>query len=91
MTNENKPTDVKDETVIEHPEYKRAKAFALYMARCHARNSGKPMPDPDSIQPIMFAKLSPSMSSKEKVEKLKASLKTYGAEVNPNSKTDTVE
>jgi hypothetical protein len=91
MSNKTKPTDVNDETVIEHPEYKRAKAFALYKARCHARNSGKPMPDPDSIQPIMFAKLSPSMSSTEKVEKLKASLKIYGIEVNLSSKTDPVK
>lgn len=91
MSNKSTPTNIKDETVIDHPEYKRAKAFALFKARCHARNSGKPMPDPDSIQPIMFAKLSPSMSSAEKVERLKASLKIYGNKVSPSSKTDTVE
>jgi hypothetical protein len=29
--------------VIDHPELKRAKAFALYLARCHARNNGLPL------------------------------------------------
>jgi hypothetical protein len=76
------------ENVIEHPELKRAKAFALYLARCHARNNGLPLPDPESFQPLGFTKLTPGMSRDEKVERLTASLKRYGVEVNPIPKTE---
>jgi hypothetical protein len=49
-------------TLVEHPHLKRAKAFALFLARCHAHNHGKPMPDPASIGPAIFTSLSPAMN-----------------------------
>jgi hypothetical protein len=39
------------ENVVEHHQLIRNRAFAFYLARCHAHNHGEPMPDPASIGP----------------------------------------
>ena len=62
------------ENVIEHPELKRARALALFLARNHARNNGKPPPDPESIGPAAFTLLKPQMTRKEIRERLAVTL-----------------
>jgi hypothetical protein len=86
MTDKDKSTNAPRGTVVEHPQLKRDRAFALYLARCHARNNGEPLPDPESVQPVCFTRLTPEMSHEEKVERLKASLERSGVEVKPSPK-----
>jgi hypothetical protein len=74
-------------TVVEHPQLKRAKAFALFLARCHAHNHGKPMPDPASIGPAVFTSLTPEMSRKQQREKLIAALESAGFQVSSERET----
>ena len=62
------------DNVIEHPELKRARALALFLARNHARNHGKPLPDPESIGPAVFTLVKPEMTAEEKRERLAATL-----------------
>ncbi len=69
-------------TVVEHPQLKRDRAFALYLARCHAHNHGKPLPDPATIGTAVMTRLTPEMSHDQKVEKLVAALERRGIKVN---------
>ena len=62
------------DNVIEHPELKRARALALFLARNHARNNEKPLPDPNSIGPAVFTLLKPEMTREEKRERLAVTL-----------------
>ena len=57
-----KPSNLPHETVVEHPKLKRDRAFALFLARNHARQHGKPPPNPATIGPAVFTKLTPEMS-----------------------------
>jgi hypothetical protein len=46
-------------------QLEREQAFALFLARNHARNNGDPLPDPSTISPIGFTRVTPSMSREE--------------------------
>ena len=81
MTNKDKPSNRSPETVVEHPHLKRDRAFALFLARSHARNHGKPLPDPATIRPIGLTMLRPEMSREQMVENLIAALERNGIKV----------
>ena len=81
MNDKDKSTNAPGETVIEHPQLKRDRAFALFLARNHARNHGKPMPDPATIGPAVFTKLTPEMSREQMVENVIAALERRGITV----------
>ena len=83
MNNKDKSSNVSHETVVEHPQLKRDRALALFLARAHAHRHGKPPPDPTSIGPAAFTKLTPSMSREEKKQNVLAALRTIGVEVKP--------
>ena len=68
-------------TEVKQLETQRAKAFALYLARCHARNNGKPLPGPESIQPVCFARVKPTMTREEQLDALNKSLAAQGIKV----------
>ena len=70
--------------VVERPQLKRDRAFALLFARNRARNHGKPMPDPATIGPAVFTKLTPEMSREQKVENVIAALERMGVSVKRN-------
>jgi hypothetical protein len=82
MTDKDKSTTTPSDTVVEHPQLKRDRAFALYLARCHARNHGKPLPDPSTIGPAVFTKLTPEMSREQRAENLIAAIERCGIKVN---------
>jgi hypothetical protein len=84
MNDEDKSPDELTETVVEHPKLKRDRAFALFLARSHAHNHGKPPPDPSAIGPAVFTKLTPEMSREQKRENLVAALEQSGIKVNRN-------
>jgi len=67
--------------VVEHPQLKRDRAFASYLARCHAHRHGKPPPDPATIKPAFAAMLKPRMTRDEIVEALLAAFKRNGIKV----------
>ena len=74
MTDKDKSTNAPCETVVEHPQLKRDRAFALFLARNHARRHGEPPPDPSTIGPAVFTKLKPEMSHEQMVENLVVAL-----------------
>jgi hypothetical protein len=84
---DNKPTTA-SANVVEHPKLTRDRAFALYLARCHASQHGKPMPDPASIGPAVFTKIDPKMSRDQQRENLIAALERMGITVEPNAEDD---
>ena len=84
---DNKPTNA-PANVVEHPQLKRDRAFALYLARCHAHRHGKPMPDQASIGPAVFTKIDPKMSRDQQRENLIAALERMGITVEPSSESD---
>jgi hypothetical protein len=51
--------------MTDNPQLKRDQAFALFLARNHAHNNGKPLPDPSTIRPLGFTKVEPSMNRGE--------------------------
>ena len=84
---DNKPTTA-SANVVEHPKLTRDRAFALYLARCHASQHGKPMPNPASIGPAVFTKIDPKMSRDQQRENLIAALERMGITVEPSSESD---
>jgi hypothetical protein len=84
MTDRDKSSNELNETVVEHPKLKRDRAFALFLARSHARNHGKPPPDPATIGPAVFTKLTPEMSREQMREKLVATVERCGIKVKRN-------
>jgi hypothetical protein len=84
MTDRDKSPNELIETVVEHPKLKRDRAFALFLARSHARNHGKPLPDPATIGPAVFTKLTPEMSRERKLENLIAAIERSGIKVKRN-------
>jgi hypothetical protein len=84
MTDNDKTSNPLSENVVEHPQLKRDRAFALFLARNHARNHGKPLPDPATIFPIGFTRLKPTMSRDEMKRNLLAAFKTNGITVHPD-------
>ena len=81
MNDKNRLSNHSDDTVVEHPRLKRDRALALFLARSHARNHGKPLPDPASIGPAVFTKLTPEMSEEQMVENLIAAIERMGITV----------
>ena len=73
-----------NETVVEHPKLKRDRAFALFLARSHARNHGKPPPDPATIGPAVFTRFTPVMSREQIRENLIAAIDRTGVKVKRN-------
>ena len=86
MTDKDKTPNVQPETVVEHPQLKRDKAFALFLARSHARNHGEPLPDPATIGLAAFTRLTPEMSEEQMLENLIATLERSGIEVKRDKK-----
>jgi hypothetical protein len=85
MTDKDKTSNPPSQnTVVEHPQLKRERAFALFLARSHARNHGKPLPDPSTISPIGFTRLKPTMSRDEMKRNLLAAFKANGITVHPD-------
>ena len=84
MNDKDKSPNVSCGTVVEHPQLKRDRAFALFLARSHAHNHGKPPPDPSTIGPAVFTKLTPEMSREQKVENLIAAIERSGIKVKRN-------
>jgi hypothetical protein len=64
-------------------QYKREHAFALFLARSHARNHGKPLPDPSSIKPLGFTTVKPTMSREQIKQNLLEAFKQNGITVKP--------
>ncbi len=91
MTNKDKPSNRSPETVVEHTQFKRDRAFALFLARNHARNHGKPLPDPSTISPIGFTRLTPEMSEEQMHENLIAALERNGITVKRNKEISKEE
>ena len=84
---DNKPTTA-SANVVEHPKLTRDRAFALYLARCHASQHGKPMPDPASIGPAVFTKIDPKMSREQQRENLISALERMGITVERDAEVD---
>ena len=84
MNDKDKTPNAQHEAVVEHPQLKRDRAFALFLARSHARNHGKPPPDPATIGPAVFTKLTPEMSREQMREKLVATVERCGIKVKRN-------
>jgi len=70
-----------DYTMTDNQQLKRDKAFALFLARNHARNHGNPLPDPSTIRPMGFTKIEPSMSREEMRENLLEAFRRNGITV----------
>ena len=81
MKKEDQSSNEPSESVTEHPLLKKEAAFALYLARCHAHNHGKPPPDPATIGPAVFTRLMPQMSRDQMVENLIAPFDQRGIKV----------
>jgi hypothetical protein len=60
---------------------KRDRALALSLARSRARNCGKPLPDPASIGPAVFTRLTPKISRELMLENLIAAFERMGITV----------
>ncbi|MBT6241804.1 MAG: hypothetical protein HOI46_07220 [Rhodospirillaceae bacterium] len=82
MNNKDKSSNFPPNNVLEHPQLKRDRAFALFLARAHAYRNGKPPPNPDDIGPAAFTKLTPDMSREERRAKLLETLKRIGLKPN---------
>jgi hypothetical protein len=91
MTDKDKSTNAPCENVVEHPQLRRDRAFALFLARSHARNHGKPPPDPASIHPAVFTRLTPEMSREQKVENLITAFERMGVTVKRDVETKLEE
>ena len=91
MTDKDKTPNVQPETVVEHPQLKRDRAFALFLARSHARNHGKPPPDPETIGPAVFTRLTPEISEEQMLENLIAALERNGITVKRNKEISKEE
>jgi hypothetical protein len=70
MTDKDKTPNAQHETVVEHPQLKRDRGLALSLTRSHARQNGKPLPDPVTIGPAVFTRLTPEMSHEQVHENL---------------------
>jgi hypothetical protein len=84
MNDKDKTPNVSHDTVVEHPQLKRDRALALFLARSHARNHGKPLPDPATIGPAVFTKIKPEMTRDEIRKNLYAALERNGITVKPD-------
>ncbi len=84
MNGKDKTPTAQHETGVEPPQLRRDRAFALFLARNHARNNGKPLPDPATIFPIGFTRLKPTMSRDEMKRNLLAAFKANGITVHPD-------
>ena len=91
MNDKNGLSNHSDDTVAEHSKLKRDRALALSLARSHARNHGKPLPDPASIGPAVFTRLTPEMSHEQMHENLIAALGRMGITVKRDKETDIEE
>ena len=83
MNDKDRSSNVSSDTVVEHPKLKRDRAFALFLARSHARRNGKPLPDPADIGPAVFTKMTPKMSREQMHENLVAAIERMGITVKP--------
>ena len=86
MTDKDKSTNTPNDAVVEHQQQKRDRAFALFLARSHARNHGEPLPDPSTIGPAVFTRLTPEMSKEQMNENLIAALEKNGIKVKRSRK-----
>ena len=84
MNNKDKSSNFPPNNVLEHPQLKRDRAFALFLARSHARKHEKPPPDPSTIGPAVFTKLTPEMSREQMRENLIAAIERSGIKVKRN-------
>ncbi len=91
MNDKDKTPNAQHEAVVEHPQLKRDRAFALFLARSHARNHGRPPPDPATIRPIGLTRLKPAMSRDEMKRNLLAAFKANGITVHPGKKISKEE
>ena len=82
MKDDDKLPNAPSETVVEHPQLKRDRAFALFLAQNHAHQHGKPPPDPAGIEPAVTTTLTPEMSRDQIVETLLAAFEQRGIKVN---------
>ena len=89
MTDKDRKTNTPCDNVVEHPQLKRDRAFALFLARNHARRHGKPLPDPNTIGPAVFTKLTPEMSKEQIKENLIAALERSGIKVKRKAEQST--
>jgi hypothetical protein len=89
MNDKDKSTNTPRDNVVEHPQLKRDRAFALFLARNHARRHGKPLPDPSTIGPAVFTRLTPEMSKEQMNENLIAALERSGIKINRGSEQST--
>ena len=87
MNDKNGLSNHSDDTVVEHSKLKRDRALALSLARSHARNHGKPLPDPASIGPAVFTRLTPEMNHEQMHENLIAALGRMGITVKRDKET----
>jgi hypothetical protein len=81
MNDKDKLSSKSDETLVEHTLLKRDRALALFHARNHARNHGKPLPTQESVGPAVFTKLSRNLSDDQMLENLLAAFKRMGITV----------
>ena len=86
MNDKNGLSNHSDDTVAEHSKLKRTRALAFFLARAHARNHGKPLPDPATIGPAVFTKMTPEMSREQMHENLVAAIERMGITVKRNGK-----
>ncbi len=91
MNDNDKPSNVSDDTVIDHPQLKRDRALALFLARNRARNRGEPLPDPATIGPAVFIQVKPTLSREEIKRNLLAAFKRNGITVQPDNETPNEE
>ena len=91
MNDKGRISNHSDDTVVEHPQFKRDRALALFLARNHARRHGKPLPDPADIGPAVFTKMTPEMSREQMHENLIAALGRMGLKVKRNKETNIEE
>jgi hypothetical protein len=91
MNDKNRPSNHSDNMVVEHPQLKRDRGLALSLARSHARQNGKPLPDPATIGPAVFTRLTPEMSHEQMHENLIVALERMGIKVKRVNKTPKEE
>jgi hypothetical protein len=73
----------KDYTMTDNQQSRRGKEFALFLARSHARNHGKPQPSASNISPIGFTKVKREMSREEIKRNLIKAFRRNGITVKP--------